>query len=556
MAFMELTRQALGQQAFRLLEFPPAENALAAHCYEKEGSSGASASASINILEELREFTDFCSRPVRAPEALLAMLPAAREVWHSRRRAREDAIENMLQEQGDTYFCKKCAAAVAFQRVLRKTLARQDGSGGHVQVAEFTRAGGCVAVGHPEYESPPRIRQLSGTGGFRNFQGSPIQAWANRQPAQMLMPASGWWTAAPRPGDASAAWFPGWWRRDAICRHCGESLGWRYEKKEDHSLFWALDAAQLQRRQAPKQSRSPQTTASSTESTTSQARQEIPSQKPAQEPAACGGAPKERDAPTADVALASQSTAAGSRSSSPQSSQQSASCSARSETCADRETEVERAPLKVDRASSARGVVSSLSSDLQDALAHGLACDDHLRFDRTLNSLRLDNATAKLLLKELRARPCGLSPTVTGTHLQRMLEKRFRHKVGELRCYGLKALLACLPEDAVRRTATSDDQRLHVPPELGQSDASAAAKKERSPTTKLNFSAWAEQRLASQTKGTCREAAGASGCLNRVQNRGLLERDLFWVRKVHFLEIPENLEILENPQTVWKQRRI
>lgn len=423
------------QVSFKLVRLPP--DGLAAHGYDKDSASGAHAAASINLSCEMWVFDDY-SVNARLPPALKNLMPLVKEVVLRRNSQKEDRIGQLLCEHGPTFFCVQCDAAVALRKFHRENRRLSDGGTGFVDVLKFSRAGGAVAEGEATYEEPAppvarpaqntfsafgqhgRQSQFGYASGLQGFRPpSSAFAWKSGRAGAHATGMSGstaFRSAVGRAGPMGLgtiqqqqadkhAWWPGWFSRNAMCRRCGNPLGWRYER-DGLPIFWALEKKHLKERTLPERVQMPHTLSPASNNLQTGE----PTEVVQRETTRCG-----TTSPGQSLTPAGSSPAA----------------------------------VQHDNRADAFGgtlqkglqVIATFSPALQELLARELASCDKAKFDQALNKLELDDATSKQLHEELMIRP-----GVDAKQVERQVAKHFKGKVNILRSLGLQALCAALKE--------------------------------------------------------------------------------------------------------------
>jgi len=486
---------------------------LAAHSYDKENSSGADCGASMNLAIEIKDLED-CSGTCPAPRSFGVLMPVVKAMVDARDREKSNKIEAFLQIEGSTFFCTACDAALAMRRYLKQEQRLPDGGGGKCEVIKFSRAGGVVGEGDAVYEEPRSTPQRpfdrrpvpspmpQATWGrdfmanapvnrrppayspqVHNFGGSQMQG---RSPAAhpgywpkphtqaprynpLPLPHAGLYNPMPRVGPQAmpnprtpsrpepddSVWFPGWSRRNAICRCCGKEVGWRYEVQNERNreLFWVLEKKNLRERRPavePSAQMTPQKLAApyysgrgeirgaASASSSSQenkpkneARVPVEAHPPAA-PAAEGG-PAARKGPADEPKTEAQATKT-------------------SNTNVRGEANLPSAPVSKEEKAlqNCRKVVQCFSPELQTALACGVSASSKGSFDGTLNNLKIDSATSKRITKELLIRP-----GIDAAQQEKMIAKCFKGKVNSLRSIGVQTLRAVLQESGAIQTSAA-----------------------------------------------------------------------------------------------------
>mmetsp|Transcript_113432 Transcript_113432/g.315866 ORF Transcript_113432/g.315866 Transcript_113432/m.315866 type:complete len:1092 (-) Transcript_113432:80-3355(-) len=227
------------------------------------------------------------------------------------------------------------------------------------------------------------------------------------------------------PEPVKIAWFPGWSWRNALCRHCGRNIGWRYENSGG-AIFWAIEQRHLVERCPPEahavSSRVSVTQWLGSEAASDHAVQALPAR----------GAQAEALAAQVDVPK---------------------------ETPEEQLMERRSAEGKSALVEAARKAVQCLSHQLREQLASSLCnASEESCADQALQALRLDDSTREQLRVELR-----IQPEMADLQADILIAKCFRGNVHTLCQVGRAALCAALG-DALSVETSRDAQRASGPP--------------------------------------------------------------------------------------------
>jgi len=267
-----------------------------------------------------------------------------------------------------------------------------------------------IRIGNSQLGAPPSLF----TENVQQKWGPPsgIEALGNSRSPQQPLGFSSQSLAARNPG-AVVPWFAGWSWRNAVCRRCGDNIGFRYEGSD--RIFWALDQKQPKERQSSELKAegdlalTPTSDEGTAESTKAAPKQDGRVEDPQLPLDAARQSPEEH----------------------PQAAKENQSANILADTC-----------------------LQAFSLALKEQLARGLVCKTP-GFDQTLNSLKVDDATRALLHQELHIRP-----GINAVQVERLIVKAFRGKVNKLRSLGPRALRDVLSEcvRSMEASMTSRDE--------------------------------------------------------------------------------------------------
>mmetsp|Transcript_137871 Transcript_137871/g.384440 ORF Transcript_137871/g.384440 Transcript_137871/m.384440 type:complete len:1003 (+) Transcript_137871:61-3069(+) len=311
--------------------------------------------------------------------------------------------------------------------------------------------------------------------GFQSHQAQALAAQARALGGQFPMVQKprrvmGAANRVPEPEPEDAAWFPGWWRRNAACRQCGNNIGWRYEN-EERTIFWVLETAFLREREPD-----PALAAATAKERATSHVDPFPYQPSAAPPAMAPSLPvphknsfmeeptvslKEAPAPkpVEEPVLLLKEESKDEPKNEPKEvhkvdSKEEPQVPAPQRALGRSGKATADTPLEAGRKA-----IRAFSPAIQEHLAQSISSPDKAKFDQALNEMKLDDETRKNILQELRIRP-----GVAATQVEHLVAKGFKARVNALRSLGLRVLRAALqaelPEGTLERLTVSskDDE--------------------------------------------------------------------------------------------------